>query len=418
MTILAYVLSFICLILNITLFIRLKPPLNFMILWLPQLAQHALSPFLVVIGASVAVLGLLVNAPIAAAAGALAAGIAAVYIWKVLGQRADFASAFGVDWQLKIPADQQAQMLQRRWRIGLPPTDTPRLERDIPFWTIPDTDRQLLCDVWQPSEQTAQSGMAVVYLHVSAWYLFDKDFFTRPFFRQLTAQGHVVMDVAYRLCPEVDIYGMVGDVKRALAWMKTHSADYQVNPERVVLMGASAGGHLALLAAYAPDHPQFTPLDVHGCDLSVRAVVSYYGPTDLCAVYQHTKQQRVLGLPKVEIGLPGAAKMKKTMQDAGRLDILLGGHLYEVPAVYELASPVTHVHSGCPPTLLITADLDLVSPTTAANALHHRLLDCGVPAIHVVFPLSQHGFDLLLPQISPPAQASLYEVERFLALVR
>lgn len=99
MTILAYVLAFVCLILNITLFIRLKPPLNFMFLWVPQLVQHALSPFLVVIGASVAVLGLLVNAPIAAAAAALAASIAAVYIWGVLRQRADFASAFGVDWQ-------------------------------------------------------------------------------------------------------------------------------------------------------------------------------------------------------------------------------------------------------------------------------------------------------------------------------
>jgi acetyl esterase/lipase len=105
------------------------------------------------------------------------------------------------------------------------------------------------------------------------------------------------------------------------------------------------------------------------------------------------------------------------MHDAGRLDILLGGHLHEVPAVYELASPVTHVHSGCPPTLLISADLDFITPTTAFRALHHRLLDCGVPAIHIVYPLTQHGFDLLLPQVSPPAQAALYEVERFLTLV-
>ncbi|MFZ4813765.1 MAG: alpha/beta hydrolase, partial [Phototrophicaceae bacterium] len=404
--------------LNITLFIRLRPPFSFIFLWLPQLVQHALSPFWVVIGVSAAVLGLLVNAPIAAAAGALGAAIAAVYIWGALRQRADFASAFGADWQGKIPADHQAHMLQRRWSIGLPPTNTPRLEQDIPFWTIPGSERQLLCDVWQPSEQTVRSGMAIVYLHASGWYLFDKDFCTRPFFRQLTAQGHVVMDVAYRLCPEVDIYDMVGDVKRALAWVKTHAADYQVNPEQVVLMGASAGGHLALMAAYTPQHPQFTPPDVGSSDLSVRAVVSYYGPSDLCAVYQHTHQERVLGLPKVQIGLPGAATMKKTMQDAGRLDILLGGHLHEVPAVYELASPVTHVHSGCPPTLLISADLDVVTPTSAMRALHRKLLDCGVTAIHIVFPLTQHGFDLLLPQVSPPAQAALYEVERFLMLVR
>ena len=228
--------------------------------------------------------------------------------------------------------------------------------------------------------------------------------------RFIQARLHLLFTfIAIRTCYHPSILAIsfcfttpVGDVKRALAWMKTHAADYQVNPDRVVLIGASAGGHLALLAAYAPDHPQLTPPDVHGCDLSVRAVVSYYGPSDLYAVYEHTRQQRVIGLPKVEIGLPGAAKMKKTMQDAGRLDILLGGHLHEVPAVYELASPVTHVHSGCPPTLLISADLDLVTPTTAARTLHQRLLDCGVPTIHIVYPLAQHGFDLLLPPVSPP----------------
>jgi acetyl esterase/lipase len=48
------------------------------------------------------------------------------------------------------------------------------------------------------------------------------------------------MDVAYRLCPEVDIYGMIGDVKRAVAWMKANAAIYRVNPERVVSGAAQA----------------------------------------------------------------------------------------------------------------------------------------------------------------------------------
>lgn len=187
-------------------------------------------------------------------------------------------------------------------------------------------------------------------MHGSGWWVLDKDFGTCPCFRQLAAQGHVIMDVAYRLCPEVDIYEMVGDIKRAVTWMKANAAFYQVNPERIVLGGASAGGHLAMLASYGPHHPLLSPPDVQGCDLSVRAAVSYYGPTDLRACYRHTDQKRLIGLPKVEIGLPGAADMKKNMTDVGRLDTLLRGHLHEVPEVYELASPVTHVHTGCPPT--------------------------------------------------------------------
>jgi acetyl esterase/lipase len=54
----------------------------------------------------------------------------------------------------------------------------------------------------------------------------DKDLGTRPLFRNLVSQGYPVMDIAYRLCPEVDIVGMAGDVKRAIAWMKANAARY------------------------------------------------------------------------------------------------------------------------------------------------------------------------------------------------
>lgn len=417
MAALAYLLALVSLILNITLFIRLRPPYNFMILWLPQLVQHALSPFLVMMGLVGACLGWLSNAPLAVISGLVAAAISAVYVWQVLRQQADFTQAFGADWATKIPTEQQQQLLHHRWQIGLPSTDTPRWEHNVPFWTIPASDRQLLCDVWQPAATVRHSGTGIIFLHGSGWYLSDKDFGTRPFFRQLTTQGHVVMDVAYRLCPEVDIFDMVGDVKRAVAWLKTNAHRYQIDPSQIVLIGASAGGHLALHAAYAPYQPRFTPADVSDCDLSVRAVISNYGPTDLSTVYKHTEQTRTLTLPKVVIGQPGAASKEINLQDAGRLDALLGGHLHEIPDIYALASPVTHVHADCPPTLLIHCDLDCITPTAAIRDLHQKLVSLEVPAILVVYPLTQHAFDLLLPQVSPPAQASLYEIERFLALV-
>ena len=421
MIIAAYLLSFLCLILNVSLFIRIKQPYG----WLLQMLSHALSPILVIMGGLGAGLGWLYHAPIAVVAGVLGAGISVVYIYLVTVPQPGFDLAFGKNWKTKIPPSRESHMLKRRWNLGLPRTSEPRWERDIPFWTIPceasskdGTDRKLLCDVWQPPEGVARSGLAFVYLHGSAWYLLDKDYGTRPMFRHLAAQGHVIMDVAYRLCPEVDIYGMIGDVKRAVAWMKANAARYQVNPERIVLGGASAGGHLALLAAYAPCHPLLTPPDVQGCDLSVRAVVSYYGPTDLRAVYEHTHQKRNFGsLPKVEIGLPGSAEMKKPMRDIGRLDMLLGGHLNEIPEIYELASPVCHVQPGCPPTLLFQGTSDHIVPVAATRELHCRLVECGVPVVNINYPLTSHAFDLLVPQVSPPAQAALYYLERFLALM-
>jgi acetyl esterase/lipase len=416
MVIVAYLLSFLCLILNATMFVNLKPPYNFYFV-VPQIVAVVLSPFLAVLGLLGAGLGWLYHAPIAVAVGLLGAGISVIYIALVTVPQRGFDLAFGKDWKTRILPSLESHLLKRRWNLVLPQASEPHWERDIPFWTIPSSDRKLLCDVWQPPEGVDRSGLAFIYFHGSGWWVFDKDLGTRPFFRQLASQGHVIMDVAYRLCPEVDIFGMIGDVKRAVAWMKANAARYQINPERVILAGGSAGGHLALLAAYTPDHPLLTPPDVRESDLSVRAVVSYYGPTDMRACYHHLAQARLIGLPKVEVGLPGAADMKKNMTDAGRMDTLMGGHLHEVPEAYALASPVAHVQAGCPPTLLIQGEPDVIAPAAATRELHRKLVECGVPAVNIIYPLTNHAFDLLLPQVSPPTHAALYYLERFLALM-
>ena len=122
--------------------------------------------------------------------------------------------------------------------------------------------------------------------------MMDKDIGTRPLFRHLAAQGHVIVDVAYRLFPETDLPGMVADARRALAWVKHHAADLQVQPNRIVLAGGSAGGHLALLAAYTHDDPTLTPAELAGSDPRVCGVVSLYGQADLAAHYDHTGQHK------------------------------------------------------------------------------------------------------------------------------
>ncbi|EKU96217.1 esterase/lipase [Leptolyngbya sp. PCC 7375] len=411
----AYLLSFLCLLLNSGLFVRLKPPYSFYFV-IFQLLAGGLAPVLAILGGVGAVLGWHSGARVAVVAGILGTAISIVYMMLVTAPQPGFAAAFGKDWETRLSPSQQSRLIQRRWQPGLPHSKAPIFKQDISFWTIPGTDRELLCDVWQPADDVERSGLAFIYLHGSGWYLLDKDSGTRAFFKQLTAQGHVVMDVAYRLTPEVDIYGMIGDVKRAVAWMKDNASRYGVNPDRIVLGGGSAGGHLALLAAYTPDNPQLTPSDLVGRDLSVRAVISLYGPTDLRAFYEHANQKRLIGLPKVEIGQPGAATMEKKFSDAGRVDILLGGYLHEVPEMYALASPVTHISQDSPPTLLIQGEPDIVAPVTATRELHDRLVENGVPVVNIIFPLTNHAFDLMFPQ-SPSAQAALYYLERFLALM-
>jgi acetyl esterase/lipase len=291
-----------------------------------------------------------------------------------------------------------------------------------------------LCDIWQPPLNVSPSGLAFIYLHGSAFYLLDKDFATRPFFNHLAAQGHVIMDVAYRLSPETDMMGMVQDVKRAIVWMKENADRYEVNPNRVLVAGGSAGGHLALLAAYTASNPSFTPKELESKDVSTCAVISLYGTNDLAALYYHTNQHLTTratpGRPQkaVPTKMPGWIVKKmgkeyhrlgldKDFAHAGALAPLLGGHPEECPETYALYSPVTHVHSGCPPTLLVHDEDDIMAPVKTTRFLNARLVHEKVLTVMHILPQTDHAFDLILPKISPSAHNLIYDVERFVALM-
>ena len=405
----AYVLAVLSLLPTIGYFLHPNPPWNYYLVILPLVAA-ALAPILALSGGLGVLFGIRVQAWPAAALGLIGAGLSLVVVLQTSGPHRAFDASFPGS------VESASRAIPPRRGFGLPRVSEPLFEPDIPFAVVPDTDRTLLCDLWEPGREVERSGVAVVFLHGGAWYLSDKDFGTRPFFRQLASRGHVVMDVAYRLAPEVEMRPMVGDVLRAVAWMKDHAADYGVNPERIVLAGASSGGHLALLAAYSPGDSRLTPPDLMGRDLGVRAVLSLYGPVDLAACYDYWDQERTLGMPPVEIGAPGAAAAEKSMDNAGRLDILLGGHLPEVPESYALLSPINHVHPGAPPTFLYQGKRDVIAPVESTVEMEHRLRSAGVPVVNVLRPWINHAFDLITPTISPAARALTHDVLLFLEL--
>jgi acetyl esterase/lipase len=209
--------------------------------------------------------------------------IAARYINQVTkSHQAEFASAFGTDWQQRI-ATRTPKMLQHHWSPVRYSNSGAREDRDVTFAVVPETNRKLFADLWLPPQGVPPSGIAFLFFHGSAWHFFDKGMGMEPTFRHLTSQGHVVMDVSYRLAPEADLVGMVGDVKRSIFWMKTNAGRYGVDPRRIVVAGASAGGQIAMLAAYSPDERELTPVDLLGQDTTVEGVVSYYGPADMRA---------------------------------------------------------------------------------------------------------------------------------------
>ena len=74
----------------------------------------------------------------------------------------------------------ERRMLRIAGRCACPAVPAPRWARDVPFWTIPGTDRQLLADIWEPAAGVERTGTAIVYLYGGSWHFFDKDVLTPP----------------------------------------------------------------------------------------------------------------------------------------------------------------------------------------------------------------------------------------------
>jgi acetyl esterase/lipase len=361
--------------------------------------------------------------PLVVLGGLAAATINAAHAQQIVASSGNFAEAFGSDWQAQIPPQLKGGMLAQRWTWKLSPADGVHVERDLVFATVPGTDRKLLADVWSPPNGVAPSRLGFIYLHGGGYSAFDKGGPTELWFRHLAAQGHVVMDVSYRLIPETTVVGMQGDVKRALAWLKRNAGRYGVDPNNIVLGGGSAGSHLALLAAYAPYHPLLTPEDVRGVDLSVRGVIGYYNAGDYRlesqpAVNPTSLEQTVARL--LTILLERWSSSEIAVDDAGGWDarLFLGGRPDRWPDLYQQISPIVHVSADTPPTLQFVGEHDVyVSESGSVLSLHRKLQEVGVPSVYVEFPRTDHAFDLLLPEISPAAQAAMHDVDRFLALM-
>ena len=430
----AGVVGFTAALASILLFVRLRWPAP--VLWFVKLYVSALSPVIACIGVMVSITGLITNSGFTIIIGAYDALIFLTYMYRVSRSpdfSGSFEKAFGPDWESLITPEQKSRFLPSRTVLKLPDVPDPRMERNIPFAMIPGTERSLLCDVWQPPKHVTPSGLAFVYLHGGAFYILDKDYGTRPFFRYLAAQGHVIMDVAYRLSPETDVMGMIHDVRRAIHWMKEHAATYSINRDRIVVGGGSSGGHLALLTAYTNTDPRFTPKELEGKDTRVCGVLSFYGSNDMEAIYYHTNQHLTTrsrpGIPKKAVPTKMPEWMIKRMgadyhrlgfdkgfENAGAIAPLLGGHPDECPETYSLYSAITHVHPDCPPTYLIHGAHDIMAPVTSTRALFARLINANVPTVMHILPQTDHAFDLILPGISPSAHTEFYDVERFLAL--
>jgi acetyl esterase/lipase len=205
-----------------------------------------------------------------------------------------------------------------------------------------------------------------------------------PLNAYLAARDYVVVSINYRLPPKWKFPAGRDDVLSAIAYLKVYANELGLDPTRLALLGRSAGGQLALLAAYTAGEP------------SIRGVVSVYGPTDLKFGYDR----------------PAA---KGLFDTRGMLESYLGGSPAKADDAYFAASPINFVTAASPPTLLIHGLHDGHVSPEESERLEARLSQAKVKNLFVRLPWATHACDWSFS--GPCGQITTYAIERFLERV-
>jgi acetyl esterase/lipase len=214
----------------------------------------------------------------------------------------------------------------------------------------------------------------VVVVHGGGWRGGDKGEVAWTS-RAIAASGVSVVDVRYRLSPGVRFPVAVGDVKCWLGRVRERAAELGVDPRRAALLGRSAGGQIALLAAYSFGDPRVPPTCATE-DAPVEAVVSLYGPTDLAWGYEHPSRPDVVR---------GPAALRSH----------LGGAPAERSEAYRLGSPQSWVGGRTlPRTLLVHGALDRMVSVEHSRRLARALHEAGASVDLLEVPLAEHAFDV------------------------
>jgi alpha-L-fucosidase 2 len=192
---------------------------------------------------------------------------------------------------------------------------------------------------------------AAVVVHGGAWILKGRRFGVKPLLKPLSEAGFAWFAISYRTAVgKGSIEDGIADVTSAVAFVREHAAEYKVDPEKVVLIGESSGGHLAALAALR----NFVP---------VRAVVGISSPMDLPSLFWMAK------------ALPPPFRQLKT-------------------AELMLLSPATFARPVAPPFLLIHGTADLLVPFGQSEKMCERMQAMGGVCEVVPVKAAPHGMRL------------------------
>lgn len=243
----------------------------------------------------------------------------------------------------------------------------------------------LTMDVFTPKENA--NGLGVIFVVSGGWYS-AHEAISLGFVEPMVKRGYTVFAVVHGSQPKFTIPEILDDMNRAVRFIRHHAKDYKIDPDRLGIYGGSAGGHLSLMqgtAGQEGDPKAADPVDRESS--RVQAVACFFPPTDFLN-YGKTGEDAIGRGTLKDFAAPFDFR---EMSPTARKFVTVTDEAKIVETGRKI-SPITHVSSDDPPTLIIHGDADKLVPIQQAELIVEALKKDGVDAKLVTKPGAFHGW--------------------------
>jgi acetyl esterase/lipase len=230
---------------------------------------------------------------------------------------------------------------------------------------------------WSPRDKEAGPRPGILLIHGGAWAMGSRKKM-RPYGEAFAEAGYVAVSVDYRKLPKYAFPHCLHDVKAAVRWMRLNAEDLGLDPNRIAVMGQSAGGHLAALLATTAQEENFKGDANSGPSSAVQSAIVMYGPTDLrpLGAYIKKNEGRLVG-----------RRFRRFFSD------FFTREQQGVVDPYGAASPVLYVDEQTSPIFLIHGADDKLVTTAHSRAMLQAMAQAGVPGKLIELEGEKHAFD-------------------------
>jgi|SRR5665213_575706 len=254
------------------------------------------------------------------------------------------------------------------WSGSKPAAVAARVQKNVVYGRADGV--KLKMDFYFPAGDTNPARPVVMYVHGGGWQMGSKSMVSNiPGPSELLRRGYMVVSINYRLAPQYTFPAMIEDAKCAVRFLRAHAKDFNLDPDRIGVVGDSSGGQLVSLLGLTDSRAGFDgPCDWSNATSRVQAVVDLYGPSDFTG-------------GKANVNQTAISLMKTAFGATGPNDPIL-----------KRASPVTYVSSDAPPFLILHGDHDDLVPLAQSEELYQKLKAAGASANLVVITNFSHGY--------------------------